>query len=742
MHVFRVVASVFALFSASLLSAAQAEEDAILVLDASGSMWGQIDGEAKIVSARKVIDDLLTDLPADRRLGLVAYGHNRKGDCSDIEELAAVGADRASIKAAVNGVNPKGKTPLSESVKFAAEKLKYTENKATVILISDGLETCDNDPCAVGAALEQAGVDFTAHVIGFDIAEEDRAQLECLASNTGGRYITASNADELADALTETVVQAPAQPETRTTGVTVRATELSGGPLITSGLNWKIQQAGGGDVLFEAADVGVQETELPPGVYDIFVERPADGLKGEARNVTVSRFSSKTVTIPLELSFEATIRVVPETEGPVGSEIIVYWTGPDRKSDYVTIVEKGARPNTYINYAYTNGGNPLKLSMPNDAGEYEVRYVLGSPRKVLASAPITATAVEATLAAVDTIAAGEDFDVTWTGPGYDNDWVTVVKPDAGERGYINYAYTRNGNPLTLKAPVEPGDYELRYVQRGQRIIARKPITVTSVEATVSGPETAMAGTRHEVSWTGPASDNDWITVTTRDASERSYTSYQYTRKGNPVILRMPLEPGEYEFRYVQLGKKVIARQPITITPAEVSLETPASAAVGAPVEVSWTGPAEQSDMITIVKPEEGERRYTSYKYPKNANPVTLTMPLEPGEYEFRYILDGRKVVFRAPVTLTDIEASVDAPASAKAGETVSVQWTGPAYQRDWVTITKPDAAENRYTSYKYPKNGNPLTLKAPAEPGDYEVRYVLGGKRVIVRKPITITPAE
>ena len=58
-------------------------EDAILILDASGSMWGQIDGINKIVIAKDVVESLVRSLPDEQRLGLVAYGHRRKGDCSD-----------------------------------------------------------------------------------------------------------------------------------------------------------------------------------------------------------------------------------------------------------------------------------------------------------------------------------------------------------------------------------------------------------------------------------------------------------------------------------------------------------------------------------------------------------------------------------------------------------------------------------------------------------------------------------
>lgn len=88
-------------------------DDAILVLDASGSMWGQIEGKTKVEIARGVIGGLLDGLPAARRLGLVAYGHRREADCADIEEVVPVGTDRAAIRSAVNGLAlpPSARTP-------------------------------------------------------------------------------------------------------------------------------------------------------------------------------------------------------------------------------------------------------------------------------------------------------------------------------------------------------------------------------------------------------------------------------------------------------------------------------------------------------------------------------------------------------------------------------------------------------------------------------------------------------
>src|SRR5690625_1951055 len=87
--------------AASAQAQPAAAHDTILVFDGSGSIWGQIDGVAKITIARDVMQGLLSELPAERRMGLVAYGHNRKGDCGDIETLVPVGDDRDAIGSAI-----------------------------------------------------------------------------------------------------------------------------------------------------------------------------------------------------------------------------------------------------------------------------------------------------------------------------------------------------------------------------------------------------------------------------------------------------------------------------------------------------------------------------------------------------------------------------------------------------------------------------------------------------------------
>ncbi len=211
----RVLSPVLAVLLGHALLAAPvlAEGKSIIVLDASGSMWGQIDGRAKLEIAREALGTVLAGIDPATEIGLIAYGHREKGSCEDIELVVppAAGTGKA-ITDAANAMKFLGKTPLSEAVRRAAAELKSTEAKATVILITDGIETCEADPCALGAELEASGVDFTAHVVGFGLTEDEGKAVACLAENTGGKYIQAADAGSLVDAIKTTVAVAAPEP--------------------------------------------------------------------------------------------------------------------------------------------------------------------------------------------------------------------------------------------------------------------------------------------------------------------------------------------------------------------------------------------------------------------------------------------------------------------------------------------------------------------------------------------------
>jgi len=253
----------------------------MFILDASGSMWGQVEGKAKIVIAKEVLTGLVRDLPDDTVVGLVAYGHRRKGDCDDVEELVPMApVNREKIIQTIRGLSPKGKTPISRSVRMTAERIRHLEDETTIILVSDGKETCDPDPCGLVKELKEAGIRFVMHVIGFDVTEEEKAQLECMARAGGGEYYTADNAADFQLAAKAVVKKAAEKPP-----VSLKVTSIKDGKPFKSVVQVLIQ---GGEKRVAEGWTSAEKPacfRLPPGMYDIrakdqgVIERPTVEIK-------------------------------------------------------------------------------------------------------------------------------------------------------------------------------------------------------------------------------------------------------------------------------------------------------------------------------------------------------------------------------------------------------------------------------------------------------------------------------
>ena len=179
-----------------------------LLLDMSGSMWGQIQGVAKIEIAREVLEKLLKGFPKDASLGVRVYGHRSKGDCKDSELLIPFGKiDAEGIMTKINALKPKGMTPIDYSLREVGNDLKGLEGSRVVILVTDGIESCKGDPVAAAESLMAAGLKVKIHVVGFDIGESPEAlkQLEGISKVGKGLFYLAEDAAGLTDALAEAI---------------------------------------------------------------------------------------------------------------------------------------------------------------------------------------------------------------------------------------------------------------------------------------------------------------------------------------------------------------------------------------------------------------------------------------------------------------------------------------------------------------------------------------------------------
>ena len=345
---------------------------------------------------------------------------------------------------------------------------------------------------------------------------------------------------------------------------------------------------------------------------------------------------------------------------------------------------------------------------------------------------------KATLDASNESSVGESITVDWSGPGEKGDVIAVA--EAGEKKTINKTPVTRGTPLTIQMPATPGEYELRYILRqGRTVLATRPITVTAAEVTLDAPEQASVGSSVSINWEGPDIQGDVVAIA--KVGEKKTINRTLTARGNPLSVLMPTETGEYELRYIlRQGRTVLATRPITVNKADVTLDAPDIASVGEPVSINWVGPGVQGDMVAIAK--IGEKKAISRTLTASGNPLIVKMPVEPGEYELRYILrQGRTVLTTQPITVKKAEIELDAPDVASVGESVSVTWVGRQVKGDVIALAK-IGDKNRINPVFTPRDG-PLTVKMPKEPGEYELRYMLYKNfTVLATRPITLKQVE
>ncbi|MEL6450284.1 MAG: vWA domain-containing protein [Pseudomonadota bacterium] len=220
--------SVAAVTIAALVTATVAQaactDDAMIVFDGSGSMaemgFNQID-EPRIFEARRAMRQAMPQVAPYRRIGLIVYGPGGAGgvgECSGIELRFAPQPDAAqAVIGAVEALEPEGRTALTEAVALAAKTLDYLERPGTVVLVTDGKETCGGQTCALAAEL--SGTGLTVHVIGFKVRgehfgwqsqgqtdyETSVSVAKCLATQTGGEYVNTETVDELVAAMNRTL---------------------------------------------------------------------------------------------------------------------------------------------------------------------------------------------------------------------------------------------------------------------------------------------------------------------------------------------------------------------------------------------------------------------------------------------------------------------------------------------------------------------------------------------------------
>ncbi len=182
----------------------------LFVFDASNSMYSKWESDSRINIAKRLLTQMLDSLKniENVEVALRVFGHQKPvppQDCKDTRlEVPFQKNNIDDIKAVIQRIEPKGTTPIAYSLESAALDFpKSTPSRNIIILITDGIEECGGDPCAVSIALQKQGIILRPFVIGIGLDEDFRKSFECV-----GQYFDATSEKQFKDILGIVISQA------------------------------------------------------------------------------------------------------------------------------------------------------------------------------------------------------------------------------------------------------------------------------------------------------------------------------------------------------------------------------------------------------------------------------------------------------------------------------------------------------------------------------------------------------
>lgn len=629
----------------------------VLIVDASGSMWAKIGDTHKVQMSRLALAQALAAPQTASRLGILAFGHRRKGDCSDIQQIADFDTQRATAIKRVVKLSPRGKAPIGQALLAAYERLEGSQKPANIVLLADGGDTCRRDPCAQIKALQADAVDLTVSVIGFGPdAAKARDVLECVAQAGGGRYFAANSQAELANALGDALSAQRAVDPNSPAQLTLQAVASAAGPVLSTGLSWSIIEAQSGRRIFHIKDAGSVSIAVQAGLYDVVLRRIADGQEVHRKALELHPGRDATERLVLPLKHRASLTAPDGAVVGVNSRIDVAWDGPSHEGDFVALASAGDGVSSFYDRVLLAPGKAVQLQVPIQPGSYELRYVSKLYRDILARSPLEALDVVALVDAQDAVPSGGKFVVNWRGPGTGNDTITMVRMGATDAARGAIASLGSPEPVVMRAPVQEGLYELRYLLGGKRVLARRPVEVTAAKtivASLRSPSFAYVGSKISVDWNGPAGKADTIALVEVKGPGLGPVVSADIALGNPLELRAPLKPGVFELQYLQGGVIGLVSAPIEIRDVIAEIRAPGEVRPARPFIARVEGPYLDGDVVLLSDPANPDVPADKLMLYDEKEPLQFLAPRKPGLYEIRYLLKGKRVIATQPISVLE-----------------------------------------------------------------------------------------
>jgi len=243
----------------------------LFVFDASQSMYGRWQSDLKYNIARNILIKVLDSLKAipNLEVALRLYGHQHNWPpqvCTDTKLEVPFAKDNFEIiKQRLNSITPKGTTPIAYALEQSINDFPPCENcRNVVVLITDGIEECDGDPCLASEKLQRGGIVLKPFIIG--IGTNFEKAFDCV-----GTYLDATTEDRFSHALNVVVsrVLNPTTCQVNLLDANNRATETNTPMTFYDSFNGKIQY----NFIHTINSYGVPDTlDIDPLImYDVVV---------------------------------------------------------------------------------------------------------------------------------------------------------------------------------------------------------------------------------------------------------------------------------------------------------------------------------------------------------------------------------------------------------------------------------------------------------------------------------------
>jgi Ca-activated chloride channel family protein len=160
----------------------------LFLFDASQSMFGSWESNTKFEIAKKLMEDIADSLHMipNVETALRVYGHTKKfppQDCDDTRlEVPFAKANGYRLKEKLGQIKPSGTTPIARSLEECGKDFPEGQARNIIILITDGIEECDGDPCAVSAVLQKKGIFLKPFIIGLNMSADLQKQFDCVGT--------------------------------------------------------------------------------------------------------------------------------------------------------------------------------------------------------------------------------------------------------------------------------------------------------------------------------------------------------------------------------------------------------------------------------------------------------------------------------------------------------------------------------------------------------------------------------